>query len=152
LATKGTEGAKAGEAGRSVDLAEDIFSELDPRGAEVDKHPVLKPGRAKVAEQLRRMLVGKCAHRLELDNKLFVDEQTGHELTEQTAVLVLNGDWHLPFDLEALFLETVAEGVFVDFLIVTVTEKRMASKAVCLMVSASCLAMGSFIFALFVAH
>jgi hypothetical protein len=122
LATEGTKGAKAG----SVILAEDILVKLDSRRTEVDEHAVLNAGGAKIAENLGGVLFREGANRLELNDELLIDDKVGNELSQRTAVLVVNSDGHLLFDREAFFPEAVAQGVFINFLIMSVTEEGVS--------------------------
>jgi hypothetical protein len=130
LATEGAKGAKKGNAPglatESVFLAEDIFVKLDAWGTEVNEHAVFESRGSQVAQDLSGVFVNQGADGLELNNELRIDEQISQELAQETSVLVVNVDRNLLVDREALFAQAVAEGVFVDFLIMSMTEEGMS--------------------------
>lgn len=70
-----------------------------------------------------RVFFGEGADGFEFDDELGVYDEVGSKVAEQTAVFIVDGDGHLLLDGESLFPEAIAERVFVNLFVVTVTEK-----------------------------
>ncbi len=69
------------------------------------------------------MFIGQSPDCLEFNNELLADHQVGDKFSEWTPVFILNCNWHLLLDAKTLLTESIAQGVFVIFLIVSVTEE-----------------------------
>ena len=117
--------APAGEKAELVAFAEDVFLKLNAGRTEVDEHSVFDARGSKVAKDLGGVLIDERPDGFEFNDELMINDKVGQELTQRAAVLVVNGDGNLLLDREAFFPQAVAQGVFVDFLIMTVTEEGM---------------------------
>jgi hypothetical protein len=122
MATKGTKGAKSD----SVGHPQNELLKLNARRSKINEHAVLDAGCTEVATDLGRVLIHECAHRFEFHDEFSIDAQVSEEIPKEASVVIMHRNRHLLFHREPFFAEPVAEGIFVNLLIVSVTEEAVS--------------------------
>jgi len=75
------------------------------------------------------VFVNQCAHRLQFDDKMLIDEKISEEFAQQGAILVQDIERVLLDDGEVLLAQTMGEAVLVNFFNMAVAEMAVQGEA-----------------------